>query len=301
MVISKKHIVGEITDRIRMSDYLLMNDENILGEPVSRNFVKSILKSGCVTLNGITAYTGNWVKSGQMLEITLPIKNPAKIYKMPLPVIYEDNFFAVINKPAGIVVSGNRYKTIENALPYNLKPSNQPDSLAVPLPVHRLDALTSGLLIIAKTRFVRRKLGDMLANHQIQKTYRALVTGIIPDEGCIDLPLNNKIAITKFKTVTQIRCLIGDWLALVELYPQTGRKHQIRQHLLSIGCPVLGDKIYSKDDRIFKGKGLFLCATELNFLHPISFQDLHLHVSEPNKFKLHLERENRIFMKYHSQ
>ena len=244
-------------------------------------------------LDGETVSTALIVRPGQKIEYYKTDQKPLKIYNLKISVIYEDDYLAILNKPAGIVVSGNRFRTVENALLHNIKVSSQPDALHLPRPVHRLDALTSGLLLIAKTRSVRQKLGEMFSAKKIAKTYQAIVLGKVKKNGMINKPIEGRSAVTEFKILKHVPSLKCDWLSLLELRPLTGRTHQLRIHLAEMGHPILGDKLYGPEKLLFKGKGLFLCATELRLNHPVSQKNLHFKIEVPAKFSLHLEREEK--------
>ena len=214
---------------------------------------------------------------------------------MDIKIVFEDEHLAVINKPAGIVVSGNKFRTIENALLHNLQTSSQPDALTSPRPVHRLDALTSGLLLIAKTRSVRRILGEMLSSKNISKLYRTIVIGKTPEKGSVNSPVNGQQAITEYSLLKNVHSLKCGWISFLELKPLTGRTHQLRIHLSGLGFPILGDKLYGQKETLFLGKGLFLSAVGLKFQHPVTKKILELCIKEPNKFRIHLEREERRY------
>ena len=117
---------------------------------------------------------------------------PPKPYELNLEIIFEDESLAIINKPAGISVSGNKYRTIQNALLANLRTSSEPDSLKWPRPVHRLDYATSGLLIIAKTSSALVSLGKQFEERRIKKSYKAIVIGKVNNEGVIAEKINDK-------------------------------------------------------------------------------------------------------------
>jgi RluA family pseudouridine synthase len=213
-------------------------------------------------------------------------------------VVYEDEHMAVINKPAGITVSGNSFKTVFNALPYNLKKSFQNDALVSPTPVHRLDNQTSGLLLIAKTKTAQIELGKQFQNKTIQKKYCTIVIGKVYTNHFIDIPIDNKSAETSFEIIRVVKSLKFKELSCLKVSPKTGRTHQIRIHLASIGHPILGDKLYGDKELIHQGKGLFLCASEVKFLHPKTFETIHLTVALPHKFKSLLAREKRRWNTY---
>lgn len=206
---------------------------------------------------------------------------------------------AVINKPAGITVSGNSFKTIFNALPYNLKESTEPDALFKPTPVHRLDNQTSGILLIAKTKTAQIELGKQFENKTIQKNYGAIVVGAIYKNCTINLPIENKEAFTYFETIEVIKSLKFKELTYLKAIPKTGRTHQIRIHLASIEHPILGDKLYGYKEMLHKGKGLFLAATEIAFLHPKTLVPICFKIEIPNKFNSLLVREKRRWESYH--
>ena len=293
--ITNTHIVPENISGIRLTDYLLKYGENLLEDQCTRNYIKKIIKAGYIMIDGSIAFTANWVESGQKIEFIQPNIQPAKIYELQMPVIYEDEYLAVINKPAGIKVSGNCFRTIENALLNNLSPSQLPTALVMPQPVHRLDALTSGLLLIAKTRPVRITLGEMFAEHNIMKTYRAIVIGKTPLQDTISFPLQDKKAVTHYNRIKLIPSLRDNHLSLLELKPETGRTHQLRIHLSESGFPILGDKLYGNPGHIYKGKGLFLSATGLQFVHPITKNQIDIKIDPTPKFKIHLNRVEKRF------
>ena len=208
-------------------------------------------------------------------------------------------YIAIINKPAGIPVSGNRYRTVQNALPFNVKPSKERDALKLPRPVHRLDTPTSGLLIVAKTATALMNLGHQLQNRKIAKQYRAIVSGKTPESGQIENPINGQLAITSYKTVRHIRSVKTNWLSLVDLFPVTGRTHQLRVHMANEGHPIVGDKLYVKNQPLLKGKGLFLCAIALEFIHPVLDTKMTFKIEQPAKFTALLNRESERWKKYH--
>lgn len=295
METKETHLVPEGIERQRLSDYLVGKMSSL----PSRKSVKKAIKSGCISVNEKTETTGHWVVSGEVICFQEPDIRLEKVFEWRIPVIYEDDYLAIINKPAGLPVSGNRFKTIENALPFNLKPSSQPDALQRFRPVHRLDSPTSGLLLIAKTKTARIALGALFEEKNIQKRYQAIVIGQLPESGTIKQPIGEKAATTVFRTIKTARSLRNDFLTLVDLLPQTGRTHQLRIHLSQLGFPILGDKLYGEVGEIMVGKGLFLAAVELSFLHPFLHTVINVTISPANKFLLLLEREEKRWLNYH--
>ncbi len=295
MIILSQHHVPDSVSNIRLVDYSL----KIFSEIPSKSGIKKAIKRGEILLNGEKTEQSAWVKHGETITLIDLQNNPPKVYELKLDVVFEDDCLAVINKPAGISVSGNKYKTIVNALSYNLKPSTAEDALKWPLPVHRLDYPTSGLLLVAKTKLARIKLGNQFENRQVKKNYRAIVVGQPPDEGVIDNQIENQVAITEYKLIKATPSLKVKQISLIDLFPLTGRTHQLRRHMAEIGHPILGDRKYGNDLPLLKGKGLFLSAIGLEFKHPVSDEKCLFQISEPLKFSSLLERENRRWKKYH--
>lgn len=230
---------------------------------------------------------------GQVIDLLeRPLSQP-KIFELPLEILFEDNHMAAIQKPAGFSVSGNAYKTIYNALPFNLTNSSESDTLPWPTPVHRLDNQTSGILLIAKTKTAQIALGNQFENQTIQKRYCAIVIGEVLTSGIINTPIEGKIAETAFEVVTVVKSLKYKHLSLLNISPKTGRTHQIRIHLAGIGHPIFGDKLYVNKKMLHKGKGLFLCAQEILFLHPKTSEEMNFKIAIPHKFESLLLREQR--------
>ena len=289
MILLETHTVPPNISSIRLSDYAV----GIFRIIPTRKGIKKAIKKGLVMIDGLPADTGRWVQSGQVIQLMEPERKPIKIFKLPLTVFFEDEYIAVVNKPGGIVVSGNQYRTIQNALPFNLATSKMEDALHCPMPAHRLDHATSGLLLVAKTRKARVVLGEQFESKQIEKKYQAIVIGTTPHSGTIDLHIDGRVAHTRFETNQVVRSLKNTYLTLVDLYPTTGRTHQLRIHLAKSGWPILGDKLYGEAGMILKNKGLFLTAVGLSFLHPITEKQMTIQKEAPNKFHLLLDREQR--------
>lgn len=199
-------------------------------------------------------------------------------------MVYEDEHLAVIHKPAGILVSGNRFKTIARALTQNIQQSNLPDA-TTPKPVHRLDYATTGILLAGKTNSSIRALNALFENNEIKKTYYAVTIGIMEDRGNITSEIEGKKSESNFTVIQTVPSKKFGQLNLVELSPKTGRRHQLRKHMSGIGNPILGDKDYGVENLILKGKGLYLHAHSLQFVHPFTNENLCLKDELPERFK----------------
>lgn len=243
-------------------------------------------------------------KQVRMGQGDFPILNHKKP-PFELPVVYEDDHFAIVNKPAGVVVyahkqGGHGIMTVRAALPFAVKPSKVGtySTLRRPQPVHRLDKPTSGLLIIAKTKPAMVNLSHQFRDRKVKKTYVAVVNGI-PDEPpktsisaaeafelgvdvdpnseekwqLIDYPLDDKSAVTIWKSLKYGKSLKANqnYCTLVELKPKTGRYHQLRRHMSLVSeCPLIGDSTYDGGGEAMqlRERGLFLCSNRVILEHP---------------------------------
>ncbi len=294
MAILKTHYVPEEIEAIRLYDYAAI----IFPTLPSRKAIKKAISREEITVNGLKTSTGYWVIPGDEVVLKESDVNPPKEYKLELLVVYEDDYMAVVNKPAGIPVSGNQYRTIQNALIGNLRLSNQEDALRWVKPVHRLDAATSGLLIVAKTAKALVKLGQQFEAKEIAKTYAAIVIGEIDESGNIQFEIDGLASESQFELLEVVPSLRNKKLSLVHLYPKTGRTHQLRIHLSKLGFPILGDQLYGEEGQVLVGKGMFLCAIGLQFHHPITNEPLCVDLPLPDKYAALMEREKRRWDKY---
>lgn len=276
------HTVPNNITPIRLQEYGIGVFKTI---PTRSGFKKAI-KKGLVLINGQKGSTALFISGGEKIELYQEntINKFSKELKLPLKVHYEDDFLAIIEKPAGVLVSGNSFVTIYNALPQNLKASSQTDATHL-TPVHRLDYPTSGLLLIGKTTNSIRALNKLFEEKEILKIYYAITIGKMISEGSINLPIDNKEAFTKYRVEKTVASERFQYLNLVKLTPFTGRKHQLRKHLFSINNPILGDRDYHLPDKLLKGKGLYLHAKSLEFTHPINKQKIKIISELPKKFK----------------
>lgn len=289
------HIVPEGDYHIRIQEYAAQ----VFTLLPTRSAVKKALKRQELFINDQIANSRDWIQAGQIISYVEVEQTIPKVFPMDIPVHFEDEYLAVIQKPAGFPTNGNYYKTIENCLPHNLKPSSQEDCLLFPRPVHRLDNPTSGLLLVAKTKSTQRKLHMMFEKNEIQKEYQAVVAGAINGKFEIDTPLDDKTAKTIVEVVHQIPALQNQYLSMVNLKPLTGRTHQLRRHLSSIGNPIVGDRLYATND-VMKHKGLFLSSTKVTFIHPKTSELIEITTEAPNKFMSYLNREENRYLKYNS-
>lgn len=292
VIVLTRHTAYNIKDSIRFLDYTI----GVFDGFETRNAVKKGVKNERFLINGVKAETGTWISNGDVIELLAP-KNRPKAYQMDVDIVYQDHHLAIVNKPAGIVVSGNRFKTLEHALINQLEMPDLNDALDWALPIHRLDAPTSGLVIFAKTRSARRALGEMLESKDVRKTYHAIVHGSIDVED-ITSEVNGKSALTKVSKVRSVASLKNDQISLVALQPVTGRTHQLRIHCASVGCPIVGDQLHGDPQNTFRNKGLMLAATRVEFVHPITGGFIDIEVPVPPKFQSLLEREARRAKRY---
>jgi RluA family pseudouridine synthase len=293
----ESHIVQEDPGQIRIRDYIFEVFEIL---PTKKSAKKAV-KNGEVLVNGVVPESGFLVKAGQKIELIEPQISLNKLYELKINVIFEDEYIAVVEKPPGIPVNGNFHRTLENTLPLNLTKSSAAGPLVWPSPVHRLDKSTGGLVMVGKTYESRVKLGWQFQSREVKKRYMAIVMGKLTGEGTLNDPIENRNAITHYKVIKSIRSIKNDFLTLVNVYPETGRYHQIRRHFSSIGFPILGDKLYGPKKNVLLGKGLFLWAVELNFHHPIKNTSMNIKINEPEKFKKILNREESRWIKYNSE
>lgn len=263
----------------------------------SRAFARKVIKRGGVLLNGETVETSRFVREGDVVELIDTGRRPARVFELELSVLFEDEHFAVVDKPAGIPTSGLKHRTLEHALPKNLQRSPQPDALPRPRVVHRLDVRTQGLVLCAKTARAQVALGRLFEERRVHKTYRALALGQLEGAGVSDGPIGGRSAVTRWKAIEHTPSLTPGALTTVELHPETGRTHQLRRHLAELGHPILGDDAYTPG-KVLKKSGLFLAAVQLDFPHPITGEALTVRRDEPSKFDAQRRRERRRFLRH---
>ncbi|SDS16858.1 23S rRNA pseudouridine1911/1915/1917 synthase [Polaribacter sp. KT25b] len=287
MQLVETHIVEKLEIPIRFQEYGV----GIFNTIPTKSGIKKAIKKELIFIDGILATTSKYISGGEKIELfESENSSPFERLQLDLEVLFEDDYLAIIYKPAGILVSGNKFVTIANGLTQNLKKSNLSDAVK-PQPIHRLDYPTSGLLLIGKTSASIIELGKLFKNKEIQKTYFAISIGKMNSEGFINSFVDKKEAYTNYTVLQSVISKRFEFLNLIKLLPKTGRKHQLRKHLFSIGNPILGDKEYFLDDKILNGKGLYLHAATLEFIHPFTKEKISISKELPKKF-------TKIFPKY---
>ncbi len=284
-----EHVVPEGIGAVRLDRYA----HGVFEQLATVKQAHKAARRGELLLDGRPCEPSRFLRPGDRIELIRVGRPPPRPYELPLERIFEDDWLAVVVKPPGLPVSAHQHRTLENALPFNLGRSAAPDALAWPRPVHRLDRRTGGLLVVARSARARSALGRMFQERRIHKRYRALAVGRLEGEGSVDTPVEGRSAVTRYLAVEHTRSLRSDWLTSVDLFPATGRTHQLRRHLAELGCPVLGDDLYGIEGKVLRGAGLFLWALELRLEHPVTGEELALSIPEPAKFESHRRREQR--------
>ena len=289
-----EHLVPPGTEPQRLDRYAL----GVFAGLATVSHAYKAAKRGELTVDGAPSEPQHRVRPGERLAFVGPARPPPPRWEMALDVPWEDDDLAAVVKPPGIAVSGNQHRTLEHALAGNLRPSAAPDALPWARPVHRLDFRTGGLVLVAKSASARAALGSMLEARAISKRYRALLIGRLEGEGEIAEPLDERPCLSRWRAVAHHRSLRTDWLTTADLWPVTGRTHQLRRHALLLGHPVLGDDAYGIEGCVLRGQGLFLWALELRLPHPRSGEPLHVEIPEPPKFEAHRRREERRWARW---
>jgi len=280
MQLVETHIAQKLENPIRFQEYGV----GIFDTNPTKSGIKKAIKKGLIFIDENLATTSKYISGGEKIELYQSEKSSTfESLKLDLEVLFEDAYLAIIYKPAGILVSGNKFVTIANGLAQNLKKSNQFDAVK-PQPIHRLDYPTSGLLLIGKTSNSITTLGKLFKEKKIQKTYFAVTIDKMKNKGSISSSIDNRESLTDYEVLESVKSERFKFLNLVKLSPKTGRKHQLRIHLLSIGNPILGDKEHYLENKILNGKGLYLHAASLDFTHPFTREKLTISKELPKKF-----------------
>lgn len=280
MTIIASHIALEQKRPIRLQEYGVGIFELIS----TKSALKKVLKKQLILVDGKVGTTATYITGGEHIQLkqTITTKNTREV-RLTLKVLYEDDYLAVIHKPAGIAVSGNRFLTVGKGLEQNLKKSTALDAV-VPQPVHRLDYPTTGTLLVGKTSSAIIKLNQLFETKQIHKIYFAVTIGKMKPNGRVDATVDGKGAVSYYEVVQTVGSNRFGCLNLVKLQPKTGRRHQLRAHMAFIGNPILGDADYGKVGLVLKGKGLYLHAYSLEFVHPITKASVLVQSELPQKF-----------------
>lgn len=277
----------------RIDKYLCDNTE------YTRSKIQKMIETGNILVNGNKVKDSYKVKENDNIEITELIEETDILPEnIPLDIYYEDDDLIVVNKPSGMVVHpapGNRAGTLVNALLYHTKNLSTINTLIRPGIVHRIDADTSGLLLVAKNDRAHNILADAIAKKEVVREYIALVEGIIKeDTATIDAPIgrdvnnrkkmcvtseNSKEAITHFRVIERLNNA-----TLIRCKLETGRTHQIRVHMASIGHPLVGDLVYGHNKQKIKIEGQALHAKTLGFIHPSTREYMEFNSELPDYF-----------------
>ena len=268
-------------DQVRLDQFL-----STLEEPeISRSYASKLIKDDRIQLNGKSCKASSRVKEGDELLIDMPepVSLDVVAEDIPLDIVYEDEDFLIVNKPKGMVVhpaAGHYQGTLVNAVMNHCgQELSTINGVMRPGIVHRIDKNTTGLLVVCKNDKAHKSLAEQLKEHSITRKYVAIVCGNIKeDSGTVDAPLgrsrkdrkkqaidmvDGRDAVTHFRVLERF----SDY-TLVECVLETGRTHQIRVHMASIGHPVLGDDVYGPKKCPFTLEGQCLHAKVLGFIHP---------------------------------
>lgn len=292
----KEYIVSQEEKGKRLDTYIPSVDTDI-----TRTSAQRLIEDGNILVNGKNAKVSYKIQENDkiLVEIPEPKQIELKAQNIPIEIIYEDSDIIVVNKPKGIVVhpaNGNPDGTLVNAIMAICKDSLSGIGGEIrPGIVHRIDKDTSGLLIVAKNDNAHVKMSEQIKNHEVKKTYIALVRGVFKEnEATIDMPIGRstsdrkKMAVNKNgkNAITHIKVLKRfDKYTLLRVNIETGRTHQIRVHLSHIGYPIVGDYTYSNGKNEFDVIGQCLHAQKLEFKHPITQKDMCLEAELPQYFK----------------
>lgn len=273
---------------------------------ISRSYLQKIIKDGQVLANQKPVKANYKTAAGDFVELEIPeaVEPEIEPENLPLEILYEDVDVILINKPKGMVVhpsAGHYSGTLVNGLMYHCKDElSGINGVLRPGIVHRIDMDTTGVIIACKNDKAHNAIAEQLKEHSITRRYRAVVCGNIKeDEGTVDAPIgrhpvdrkkmavvqrNGKEAVTHYRVLERF----GNY-TYIECRLETGRTHQIRVHMTSIGHPLLGDEVYGRTKAPFKLEGQTLHAMILGFVHPTTGQYMEFEAPLPEYFAHLLE------------
>lgn len=271
-------------------------------EGLTRSYLQKLIRDGQVLVNGKKGKAGGKIRTADVIELTVPEAAELEVCpeNIPLDILYEDQDIIVINKPKNMVVhpaAGHYSGTVVNALLYHCKEElSGINGVLRPGIVHRIDRNTTGSLVICKNDLAHRSLAEQLKEHSITRSYRAIVHGRLDGDGTVRAAIgrhpvkrkemavnvpNGKEAVTHYHVLEQFR-----QFTYIECRLETGRTHQIRVHMKSVGHPVLGDDVYGPSRCPFPGlQGQTLHAMKLGFIHPATGEYLEVEAPLPEYFK----------------
>lgn len=271
-------------------------------EELSRSYIQKIIKEGMVFVNGKDVKANYRVKTEDTVRFVIPesVEPEIKAENIPLDILYEDADFLIVNKPKNMVVHpapGHYEGTLVNAVMFHCKEElSGINGVMRPGIVHRIDKDTTGSLIICKNDEAHARISDQLKEHSITRKYRAIVHGCLKnDEGVIDAPIgrhpndrkkmainekNGKRAVTHYKVLERFQKY-----TYIECQLETGRTHQIRVHMASIGHPLLGDEVYCGQKAPFSLQGQCLHAKTIGFIHPRTGEYVEFDAPLPDYFQ----------------
>lgn len=270
-------------------------------DSLSRSYIQKMIKEEHLLVNGMPVKASYCVKDGDEVAFELPesVEPDIEPEDIPLDILYEDKDVIVINKPKGMVVhpaSGHYSGTLVNALMYHCgKELSGINGVMRPGIVHRIDMDTTGSIIVCKNDKAHNCIAEQLKEHSINRKYHAICYGELKeDEGVIDKPIgrhpaerkkmainerNGKRAVTHYRVLKRFH-----GFSYIECRLETGRTHQIRVHMASIGHPLLGDDVYSNRKCPFKLTGQTLHAKTLGFIHPSTGEYVEVDAPLPEYF-----------------